>query len=160
LILPLHLRTKGSIYSQFFPPNSSWIEADVEAQDGKVFIVTGGASGIGYELVKKLSRKGGKGCIVGRSEVNARIAISGIQSAVDSCGGLEVLFLQLDGLSCIKALGEAFKKKESKLHALWHNTEVSHSPLGSVSERINKLQLATNCLGPFILTQLLFPLFE
>jgi NAD(P)-dependent dehydrogenase (short-subunit alcohol dehydrogenase family) len=37
---------------------------------------------------------------------------------------------------------------------------VSQPPLGSVSKQGIELQLAANCLGPFVLTQLLQPLLE
>lgn len=43
----------GAQESQFFPQRL----ADVPLLDGQVFLVMGGASGIGYELVKMLFRK-------------------------------------------------------------------------------------------------------
>ncbi|KAK3325075.1 hypothetical protein B0H66DRAFT_580395 [Apodospora peruviana] len=46
--------------SQFFSPAPTFSEADVPAQDGKVFIVTGGSSGIGLELCKTLYQKNGQ----------------------------------------------------------------------------------------------------
>ena len=41
-----------------------------------------------------------------------------------------------------------------------NNAGVSQPPAGSVSRQGFELQLATNCLGPFLLTQLLLPLLE
>ncbi|KAL2008518.1 hypothetical protein VTN00DRAFT_6712 [Thermoascus crustaceus] len=150
----------GAQFSQFFPPRPTFTEADVSSQNGKVFLVTGAASGIGFELAKMLYRKGGKVYIAGRSEKKARQAIKDIQSAVPEGGSLEFLFLELDDLSSIKASVEAFKAKESKLDVLWNNAGVSQPPLGSVSKQGFELQLATNCLGPFLFTQLLLPLLE
>ncbi|PVH96690.1 short-chain dehydrogenase [Periconia macrospinosa] len=150
----------GAQFSQFFPPRPSFTEADFESQSGNVFIVTGGSSGIGYELVKKLYQKGGNVYIAGRSEDKARAAIREIESAVSTGGKLNFLFLELDDLSSIKASVEEFKKKEKKLNVLWHNAGVSQPPLGSVSKQGYELQLATNCLGPFLLTKLLLPLLE
>jgi len=150
----------GAQFSQFFPPHPTFTEADFKSQDGKIFIVTGGSSGIGYELVKKLYRRGGKVYIAGRSEEKARAAIKSIQSAVGGGGNLDFLFLELDDLSSIKTSAEEFKKKETKLDVLWHNAGVSQPPLGSVSKQGCELQLATNCLGPFLLTQMLLPLLE
>lgn len=47
----------GAQWSQFFPPKPSFTDADITSLDGKVFIATGGASGIGFEVVKKLYAK-------------------------------------------------------------------------------------------------------
>ncbi|KAJ6495350.1 putative short-chain dehydrogenase [Mycena sanguinolenta] len=88
-------------------------------------------------------------------------AISAIRSAVpESRGSLSFLHLELDDLSTIKSSVEAFKTQESKLHVLFNNAGVSQPPVGSVSKQGTELQLATNCLGPFLFSQLLLPLLE
>ncbi|KAI1109634.1 short-chain dehydrogenase [Nemania sp. NC0429] len=149
----------GAQWSQFFPPKPHFTEAP--SLDGKVFIVTGGASGIGYELSKKLYQKNGCVYIAARSEERARKAIEEIQSAVPgSSGSLSFLHLELDDLESIKASADAFKAQESKLHVLWNNAGVSRPPVGSVSKQGIELQLATNCLGPFLFTQLLLPVLQ
>ncbi|KAF1962998.1 terpenoid synthase [Byssothecium circinans] len=98
---------------------------------GKVSIVTGRSSGVGYELVKNCI---GNVYVAGRSEEKAWAAIRKIQSAVNKDGNLNSLFLELDDLSSIKASVDGFKRKESKLHVLWHNAGVSQPLLGSVSK--------------------------
>ncbi|KAK3934317.1 hypothetical protein QBC46DRAFT_462691 [Diplogelasinospora grovesii] len=154
-------KVMGAQWSQVFPPKPVFTEANVGSQEGKVFLITGGSSGIGFELAKILYRKHARVYIGGRSEEKARKAIQDIQAAVPSGGGaLDFLLLELDDLSSIKASVEAFKAKESKLHVLWNNAGVSQPPAGSVSKQGIELQLATNCLGPFLLTQLLLPLLE
>ncbi|KAK2616458.1 hypothetical protein QQS21_000700 [Conoideocrella luteorostrata] len=150
----------GAQWSQFFPPYPNFTEGDVESQDGKVFIITGGSSGIGQQLAKMLYRKKGRVYIAGRSEEKARLAIRNIRHEVPQGGSLEFLQLNLDDLSSIKASVEVFKSMESKLHVLWNNAGVSQPPLGSLSAQGIELQLATNCLGPFLFTTLLLPLLE
>jgi NAD(P)-dependent dehydrogenase (short-subunit alcohol dehydrogenase family) len=147
-------------FSQFFPPSPTLTEENLPAQTGKVFIVTGGASGVGLELTKILYGAGAKVYIAGRSEANAQEAIRVIKSEHkdgQNNGQLEFLHLQLDDLSTIKASVETFNGKESQLHALWNNAGVSNPPAGSVSKQGYELQLATNVLGPLIFTQLLLP---
>ncbi|KAI6090593.1 hypothetical protein F4821DRAFT_267850 [Hypoxylon rubiginosum] len=152
----------GAQWSQFFPPKPQFTEADVPSQDGKVFLITGGASGIGFELTKMLYGKNARVYIAGRSQAKAEKAIKDIQTTLtaSTTGSLHFLHLDLDDLSSIKATVEAFKAKESKLHILWNNAGVSRPALGSVSKQGIELQLATNCLGPFLLTQLLLPLLQ
>ncbi|KAL2155914.1 hypothetical protein VTH82DRAFT_656 [Thermothelomyces myriococcoides] len=156
----------GAQWSQFFPPKPAFTDADVPSQEGKVFLITGGASGIGYELARILYRKGGRVYIAGRDETKCRTAITEIASAeapavaATGSGSLEFLHLDLADLRTLKAAAEAFRAKETKLHVLFNNAGVSQPPVGSVSKQGVELQLATNCLGPFLLTKLLLPLLE
>ncbi|KAI0513257.1 hypothetical protein F5B22DRAFT_246287 [Xylaria bambusicola] len=150
-----------STWSQFFPPKPNFSE--IPPQDGKVFIVTGGASGIGFELSKALYLKAGRVYIAGRSGPKARAAIKEIEDSTPdktAAGRLEFLPLELDDLASIKASVDEFKSKETKLHVLWNNAGVSRPPVGSKSKQGIELQLATNCLGPFLFTQLLIPMMQ
>jgi NAD(P)-dependent dehydrogenase (short-subunit alcohol dehydrogenase family) len=148
----------GVAWSQFFPPTPNLTEQNLPSQKGKVFIVTGGASGIGFELATILFQAGGKVYIAGRSESKARQSIEQIKAPThDTPGQLEYLPLELDDLTTIKASVQAFQAKERKLDVLWNNAGISLPPLGSISKQGHELQLATNCLGPFLVTQLLLP---
>ncbi|OCL04451.1 NAD(P)-binding protein [Glonium stellatum] len=150
----------GTAFSQFFPPSPDLTERNLPSQKGKVFIVTGGASGVGFELATILFHAGGKVYIAGRSESNAQQSIDKIKSGthdISSVGELEHLHLELDDLSTIKSSAETFMKKEPKLDVLWNNAGVSMAPIGSKSAQGHELHIATNCLGPFLFTQLLLP---
>ena len=146
------------LFSQFFPPPPTLTEANLPSQKGKIFIVTGGTSGVGFELCAILYGAGGKVYLAGRSEANAQSAISKIKTvSTSSPGELAILPLALDDLATIKPAVEAFTSKESKLDVLFNNAGVSLPPLGSVSAQGHELQMATNCLGHYLLTQLLLP---
>ncbi|KAK8078560.1 short-chain dehydrogenase [Apiospora saccharicola] len=148
----------GAQWSQFFPPTPTFTVADIGSQEGRVFLVTGGYSGIGFELAKVLYQKKGRVYIAGRSESKAHQAIKAIQeSATDGGGSLEFLYLDLEDLTTIKSAVHEFAAKEPKLDVLWNNAGVSQPPAGSVSKQGFELQLAVNCLGPYLLTQLLLP---
>ena len=71
----------GVTSPQFFPPKPTLTEANLPSQKGKVFIVTGGASGVDFELCAILYQAGGKVYLVGRSEANAQSANLEDQSA-------------------------------------------------------------------------------
>ena len=148
-------------WSQFYPPKPTFTEAELPPQSDKVFLVTGGYSGMGLELSTMLYRAHATVYVAGRTRSRAEEAISKIQSEVpDSRGRLEFLHVDLDNLEGIKASVEEFKGRESRLHVLWNNAGISLSPAKSVSKQGHELHLATNCLGPFLLTQLLMPLLE
>ncbi|KAJ5916969.1 steroid dehydrogenase [Penicillium tannophilum] len=151
----------GIAWSQFFPPAPSLTEANLPSQRGKVFIVTGGYSGVGLELCRILYQAGGKVYIAGRSEERASQAIAEIKSSIRSSdGGLVFLPLHLDDLASIKAAVETYNAAESRLDVLFNNAGVSNPPPGSVSTQGHDLQLATNCLGPHLLTTLLLPILR
>lgn len=152
----------GATWSQFFPPTPSLTEANLPIQKGKVFIVTGGYSGVGYELATILYQAGGKVYIAGRSEEKGNAAIAQIKALSSNkesseVGELVFLSLSLDDLTTIKPAVEKFAAAESRLDVLFNNAGVSNPPTGSVSPQGHELQLATNCLGPHLLTQLLLP---
>lgn len=148
----------GTTWSQFFPPAPSLTEANLPSQKGRVFIVTGGYSGVGLELCTILYRAGGKVYVAGRSEEKALDAIAQIRASEPSSdGNLVFLALHLDDLASIKPAVEAYTAAESRLDVLFNNAGVSNPPCGSVSAQGHELQFATNCLGPYLLTQLLLP---
>ena len=153
----------GATWSQFFPPSPILTEKNLPSQEGKVFIVTGGASGICYELVSILYHAGAKVYLAGRSEPNARRAFASIRAAgpADFSPG-EIRFLPLDlaDLNSVKAAAASVRGRESRLDVLWNNAAVSLPPAGSVSVQGHELQLATNCLGPWLLAQQLLPLLR
>ena len=150
----------GATFSQFWPPSPRLTEENLPRQDGKVFVVTGGASGVGFFLAKILYQAGGKVYIAGRSEPKASQAIESIKSASPSRpspGTLSFLYVDLSDLSTISSAASTFLRHETKLNVLFNNAGVSLPPLGSLSAQNHDLQIATNCLGPYLLTQLLLP---
>ena len=120
------LPTMAITFSQLFPPKPTLTEANLPSQKGKVFIVTGGASGVGFELCAILYQAGGKVYLVGRSEAKAQFAISKIKALFPtSPGELVFLSVHLDDLTTIEPAVEAFTAKESKLNVLFNNAGVS-----------------------------------
>lgn len=137
----------GVVYSRFFLPHPTPTEANLSSQKGKVFIMTGSASGVRFELWAILHRPG-------RSKVNAQLTISKIKTiSTTSPGELCSLSLTLDNLATVKPVVEAFTARGSRLDVLFHNASVAFPPLGSVSAQGHELQMATNCLGYNVLTQ-------
>ena len=120
--------------------------------------MTGGYSGVGFALCTILYHAGGKIYLAGRSEAKAKDAISKIKSTESNSDG-EVVFLplSLDDLETIKPAVETFTSSETRLDVLFNNAGVSNPPKGSISTQGHELQMATNCLGHYLLAQLLLP---
>ncbi|KAK5019637.1 hypothetical protein BJ546DRAFT_1004212 [Cryomyces antarcticus] len=140
----------GNILSQsFFLPEPVLTEKNLKDQHGKVFIVTGGYVGVGFELSKILYQHNGTVYIAGRSQAKGDKAISSIKSAFPSSKGrIELLLLDLQDLTTIKHSAEEFLAKESRLDVLTNNAGVMMG---------YEVQMATNCLGHFLFTSFLLP---
>ena len=95
----------GKFTTQMFPPSPAFTESSLSSLTGKVFIVTGGNSGVGLELVKILYAKGAKVYILCRSQEKAEGAINSIRQSVSStstAGEIKFLHLDLADLATIK----------------------------------------------------------
>jgi retinol dehydrogenase 12 len=79
------------------------------------------------------------------------------QAEPDSKGHLEPIVVDLGDLVTIKPAVETFLSKESRLNVLFNNAGVMIPPDGMKTAQGYDLQLGTNCVGPFLLTQLLTP---
>jgi NAD(P)-dependent dehydrogenase (short-subunit alcohol dehydrogenase family) len=157
----------GAQWSQFFPPAPTFDPSSIPLQAGRIFLITGGASGIGLEVAKVLYRKGGTVYIAGRSEAKAREAIASIEASPHEEGNipgtegkLAFLHVNVADLSSIAPAVAEFTAKESRLDVLFNNAGVSQPPAGSLSAQGLDLQLATNAIGPFLLTRLLLPVLR
>jgi len=149
----------GSQWSQLYPPAAKLTEKNLPDQTGKVFLVTGGTSGVGKELAQILYAHNAKVYIGARSAEKCSAAISSIKSLFPtSSGSLEYLHLDLDDLTSIKASADEFLSKEQRLDVLWNNAGVMIPPQGSTTKQGYELQLGTNCVAPFLFTKLLTPI--
>ena len=90
--------------------------------------MTGGASGVGFELAKLLYRNSGTVYIAGRSKENGAKAIGQIKTDVQTKSGqLEYLHLDLGDLTTIKQSASDFIAREQRLDVLWNNAGESHT---------------------------------
>ncbi|KAG0644123.1 hypothetical protein HOY80DRAFT_1133360 [Tuber brumale] len=149
------------VLSEIFPPTPVFTEKDLPDLLSKVYIVTGGASGIGKELCKMLYGKSATVYLAGRSQQNAHDAISWIKSEVPNTSGrLEFLNLDLNDLSTIKGSAQAFLAEENRLDVVWHNAGVMMPPSGSKTKQGYELQLGTNVIAPWLFQSFLTPLMQ
>ena len=123
----------GTLFGQLFPGKPTFTADDIPSQSGKVFMVTGGNAGLGYELVKILYSKGATVYMAGRSRSKVQDAIKIITSetASSTAGKVNPLIIDLSDLTTIKLAVEKFAAQESKLDVLWNNAGIGSAPIGS-----------------------------
>ncbi|PSR90639.1 hypothetical protein BD289DRAFT_430542 [Coniella lustricola] len=145
----------GHIFSQFFfVPAPAINETNCPDQSGRVFIVTGGYVGVGFELCKILYAHNARVWVAGRSAEKGQRAVTTIKEASPrSEGHVEFLQLDLADLSTIKPAVQSFLAQEQRLDVLVNNAGVMFPPAGSLDAHGNDLSMGTNCLGHYLLYQ-------
>jgi retinol dehydrogenase-12 len=122
--------------SAIFPPAPIFTDKNLTSLSGKVYIVTGAASGVGYELAKILYSAGGSVYIAARSTSRCQGAIDKIKTETHGVSGkargrLESMVIDLADLATVKPAVEQFMKQETRLDVLFHNAAVMTPPAGS-----------------------------
>ncbi len=125
---------------------------------GKVCLVTGANSGIGFETAKALAKMGAHVVMVCRNEAKARVALQAIQS--DSGNpDVDVLIADLSSLDAIRELARVVTKNYQRLDVLINNAGVMLTKR-QLSIDGYEMQYAVHHLGPFLLTHLLLDLMK
>jgi retinol dehydrogenase-12 len=130
---------------------------DVPDLSGKVAIVTGGGVGCGLRVTRAFMKKNCHVFIATRSKEKSDAAIAKLRDEIKTG---EVTFIRVDlgDLSTIKPFADEFTKLSSKLDILVCNAGVMSPPDGSKTKDGYELQLGTNTIGHFALTQALLPI--
>ncbi len=120
-------------------------------QEGRRFIVTGGTSGLGLEMVRALAAAGAEVLLAARSTERGEAAAERVRRT-GAPGRVEVRWLDVCDLGSVRA----FAAQIDHVDVLVNNAGVMGSPL-TRTEAGHELQFSTNHLGAFALTNLLLP---
>jgi len=140
-------------------PKPDWTPQDMPSQAGRIFLVTGGTSGMGYEDAKALAAAGAHVVIAARNPERGQEAIDRIEADVPNAK-LQFEAVDLASLASVHALAQRLNRTLPKLDGLINNAAVMAPPERGVSADGFELQLATNYLGHFALTADLLPLLR
>jgi NAD(P)-dependent dehydrogenase (short-subunit alcohol dehydrogenase family) len=124
-----------------------WTASDLGDQSGRTVIVTGATSGLGLVTARELARAGA------RVVLAVRDPAKGERAAAAMAGHTEVRELDLADLACVRTFAA---KWAEPLDVLINNAGIMRVPLGRTRDGF-ELQIGTNHLGPFALTNLLLP---
>ncbi|KIX97443.1 uncharacterized protein Z520_06895 [Fonsecaea multimorphosa CBS 102226] len=123
---------------------------------GKVYIVTGGNSGIGYHTIARLAQHGAHVYMCARSPSKGATAIASIKSLYPQA---HVTLLEMDHLSLASVVSAAklFLSKETALHGLVNNAGIMATPFEMTQDGY-EAQWQTNYLAHWVFTSHLLPL--
>jgi len=133
-----------------------WTTENIPNQTGRIAIVTGANSGIGYETTLALAQKGATAVMACRNLEKANPAAGQIR-ATNPSGTVEVMQLDLGDLESVKAFAAAFQEKYNRLDLLINNAGIMMPPYGKTAQGF-ETQFGVNHLGHFALTGLLLDL--
>lgn len=132
---------------------SNWTQQDIPDLSGKVAVVTGANSGLGFESTKELASHGATVVMAVRSMVKGEKAQADILKEVPEAK-LDLMKLDNADLSSVHAFADAFKKKYDRLDILLNNAGVMAIPRQETADGF-EMQLSVNHLAHFALTGLL-----
>ena len=131
----------------------AWTTANIPDQSGKVAIVTGSNSGIGFETALELAEKGATVVMACRSLPKAEAAARQIRQT-DPPGEVVVMELDLGDLDSVRQFAAAFLARYNRLDLLINNAGIMMPPYGKTAQGF-ETQIGVNHLGHFALTGLL-----
>lgn len=134
-------------------PNRDWTTNDIPDLSGKVIIVTGANSGIGFETAKELARKGAHTILACSSMEKSKDASQRIRAEVPNAS-LEPMRLDLSSLKSVRTFAGTFKASHKQLNVLVNNARIMWVPYGKTEDGFES-HFGTNHLGHFALTGLL-----
>ncbi|MCD6726130.1 MAG: SDR family NAD(P)-dependent oxidoreductase [Solirubrobacteraceae bacterium] len=133
-----------------------WDADALQLMDGKTVLVTGATSGIGLAAAERFARLGASVRLLARAEERGERARAAVVEATGN-RDVRVGLCDVSDLRDVRAFAARFAADEPRLDVLVNNAGVLPRERMPSADG-NELALATNVLGPFLLTNLLIPL--
>ena len=131
----------------------TWTEKDVPDESGRVAIVTGSNTGLGYDTARVLAARGARVVMAVRDTAKGDAAAARIR---ELSPGAEVTVhaLDLGSLASVRAAAAELAAAHPRIDLLINNAGVMYPPKQTTADGF-ELQFGTNHLGHFALTGLL-----
>jgi len=130
-----------------------WTAEDVPDLSDRTIIVTGANSGLGFETVRAVARRGARTLLACRNPEKAQGALDAVR-AESPQARVEAAELDLTSLESVRKFAEVVLGTDSTLDVLVNNAGVMAIPRRTTADGF-EMQLGTNHLGHFALTGLL-----
>ncbi|MCZ2826922.1 MULTISPECIES: SDR family NAD(P)-dependent oxidoreductase [unclassified Modestobacter] len=131
--------------------STDWTTRDIPDQQGRVAVVTGANTGLGFETAKALAERGAAVVLAVRDIDKGR------QAAARMAGDVTVQRLDLTSLESVHAAAAELRAARPQIDLLINNAGVMYTPKQTTQDGFER-QFGTNHLGHFALTGLLLDL--
>ena len=136
--------------------NEQWTKENIPDLTGKIIVVTGGNSGLGYEAVKAFAVNGAEVILASRSVENGENAKKQMGEVK---GKIVVMQLDLSDFESIRKFADTFTKKYTRLDVLLNNAGIMMTPYFTTKDGL-EAQNGINHFGHFALTGQLFDVIK
>lgn len=133
--------------------SSKWTDADVPDQSGRIAIVTGSNSGLGFDTARVLAQRGAHVAMAVRDTAKGEAAAARIRDAAPGAD-VRVHKLDLGSLASVRQAAAELAGTYPRIDLLINNAGVMYPPKQTTADGF-ELQFGTNHLGHFALTGLL-----
>jgi NAD(P)-dependent dehydrogenase (short-subunit alcohol dehydrogenase family) len=133
--------------------NGKWTTGDIPDQSGRVAVVTGANTGLGYHTAAALAQAGARVVLAVRNLEKGNLALARIVAAHPTAD-VTLQELDLSALASVRAAAAALRKAYSRIDLLINNAGVMWTPKQVTADGF-EMQFGTNHLGHFALTGLL-----
>ena len=133
--------------------SARWTTDDVPAQQGRLAVVTGANTGLGFETAQALAARGASVVLAVRNVEKGKKAAARIAAAAPGAS-VTVQELDLSSLDSVRAAAAELRAGHPRIDLLICNAGVMYPPKQSTRDGF-ELQFGTNHLGHFALTGLL-----
>ena len=131
----------------------TWTETDVPDESGRVAIVTGSNTGLGYDTARVLAARGAQVVMAVRDTAKGEAAAARIRG-ITPRADVTVHKLDLGSLDSVRTASAELAAAYPRIDLLINNAGVMYPPKQSTADGF-ELQFGTNHLGHFALTGLL-----
>ncbi|MBN9636303.1 MAG: SDR family NAD(P)-dependent oxidoreductase [Actinobacteria bacterium] len=132
---------------------AKWTAGDVPDQTGRVAIVTGSNTGLGYETARVLAGRGARVVMAVRDTAKGDDAAARLRASTPNAD-VTVQKLDLGSLTSVRAAADDLRAAYPRIDLLINNAGVMYPPKQTTADGF-ELQFGTNHLGAFALTGLL-----
>ncbi|PSL42913.1 NAD(P)-dependent dehydrogenase (short-subunit alcohol dehydrogenase family) [Saccharothrix carnea] len=128
-----------------------WTEQQIPRQDGRLAVITGANTGLGFETARRLAERGAAVVLAVRDTEKGKLAAARIH------GDVSVQELDLTSLESVRAAAADLRATHPRIDLLINNAGVMYTPKQTTRDGF-EMQFGTNHLGHFALTGLLLDL--
>ena len=136
----------------------AWTVNDIPDQSGKITVITGANSGLGFEASRELARKGAKVVMAVRDTKKGQAAVDHIKADIPTAD-LELVRLDLGSLDSVRSFAARVTAEHERIDILLNNAGLMATPAGQTKDGF-ETQIGTNHFGHFVLTEELMPALE
>jgi NAD(P)-dependent dehydrogenase (short-subunit alcohol dehydrogenase family) len=136
--------------------STRWTPRQMPPQQGRLAIITGANSGIGFHTARHLARAGAQVILACRNAEKGEAARAKIAAEIPAAQ-LEVRVLDVADLDSVRRFAAEFLDAGRPLDLLINNAGVMALPTRRTTPQGFEMQFGTNHLGHFALTGLLLP---